>query len=44
VVAAEEDNLLPDDDESLQPARDRKQNREDEQLKRGVEVLRNRAG
>jgi carboxyl-terminal processing protease len=43
VVAAEEDTVLPDDDESLQPARDGKQNREDEQLKRGVEVLKNRA-
>lgn len=45
VVAAEEDNLLPDDeDESLQPARDKKQDREDEQLKRGIEVLKGRAG
>lgn len=45
VVAAEEDNLLPDDeDESLQPARDKKQSREDEQLKRGIEVLKGRTG
>ena len=45
IVAAEEDNVLPDDEEdSLQPTRDKKQNREDEQLKRGVEVLKNRAG
>ena len=45
VVAAEEDNLLPDDEEdSLQPARDKKQTREDEQLKRGIEVLKSRAG
>jgi carboxyl-terminal processing protease len=45
IVAAEEDNVLPDDEQdSLQPTRDKKQNREDEQLKRGIEVLKNRAG
>jgi carboxyl-terminal processing protease len=45
IVAAEEDNVLPDDEQdSLQLTRDKKQNREDEQLKRGIEVLKNRAG
>jgi carboxyl-terminal processing protease len=43
-VASEDDNILPDDEEdSTRPVEDKKQPKEDEQLKRAIEVLKNRA-
>lgn len=43
-VASEDDNVLPDDDEDgTRPVEDKKQPKEDEQLKRAIEVLKNRA-
>ena len=44
VVASEDDNILPDDeDDATRPAEDKKQPKEDEQLKRAIEVLKSRA-
>jgi len=43
-VASEDDNILPDDEEdATRPVEDKKQPKEDEQLKRAIEVLKNRA-
>jgi carboxyl-terminal processing protease len=44
MMAVEEDNVLSDDDEDGErPLQEKKQNKEDEQLKRAIEVLKNRA-
>jgi len=44
MVASEDDNILPDDeDDATRPVEDKKQPKEDEQLKRAIEVLKNRA-
>jgi carboxyl-terminal processing protease len=44
MMAVEEDNILSDDDEDGErPLQEKKQNKEDEQLKRAIEVLKNRA-
>lgn len=45
LVATEDDNVLPgDEDDSDRPAAEKKPTKEDEQLKRAVEVLKSRAG
>lgn len=44
LVATDDENILPDDeDDSDRPAAEKKQNKEDEQLKRAIEVLKSRA-
>ena len=46
LVATEDENILPDDEDDGgdRPAAEKKQSKEDEQLKRAVEVLKSRAG
>ncbi len=43
LVATEDENVLPDDDDVDRPQAEKKQNQEDEQLKRAIEVLKSRA-